>query len=399
MKQVSNSLLTINLIPFTANVSVPAVPRVKNGMNARRFTPFNSYWKNGSQGCSALPGLSCLPRSFVRSWLGEGRIRSLLHKIGSALVAVSATVILIQSASGADGLVVNLKEAALVQSATILLKDVADLRGPDSNQIEKLLQITLGSSPEFGSVKILTRHQIEQCIEAAVGPLRSDAFSGAAAIHVRVKGKAVNPEDIAALLKAYLRKTASWKDSEIEIRSVGNLNGIELPPGNAELRLSSAAPLMSYKSIHAPIEIVLAGKTLRCFWITAAVAVNAEILVAAKRISLGKIVQAGDVEIKAVAIADLRGAYARSFEDVVGKAAGRIYSPGDPVRCESFTVPSLVKSGEIIQLRLEREGIALTSQARAIEDGSLGQVIRVRNVEFSSIVKAQVTGRSQVTLQ
>jgi flagella basal body P-ring formation protein FlgA len=40
----------------------------------------------------------------------------------------------------------------------------------------------------------------------------------------------------------------------------------------------------------------------------------------------------------------------------------------------------------------------LNSQARAEEDGKLGQMIRVRNQDFSTVIKAQVIGRSQVIL-
>jgi flagella basal body P-ring formation protein FlgA len=399
MKQASNSLLTLSQILFKANSSVPALPRVKAGTNDRHFTPFNIYWKNVEQLCSILPGLSCSPRSFVRSWLGEGRIRSLLYKFGIVLMAVGAMTFSVLIAPGANGLVISLREEASVRSATILLKDVADVRGPDLDTIEKLSQISLGPSPEFGSVKTLSRHQIGQFIQAAAGPVRSEEFSGAAAVQVRVKGGAINAEEVEALLKAYIRKASSWNESEIEISSIRNLNGIELPPDGAELRLSPIDASMGYKSILAPVEIVRAGKTLRRFWITAEIDIHAEILVAAQKITPGKIVQPGDVVKKNIPIADLHMAYARNPEEVVGKAASRIFSPGDPIPCQFFANPSLIKSGETVQLRLERKGIVLTSQARAEQDGKLGQVIRIRSLDFSTVVKAQVTGRSQVMLQ
>jgi flagellar basal body P-ring formation protein FlgA len=399
MKQASNSLLTFSQILFRANLSVPALPRVKAGANGRHFTPFNIYWKNVEQLCSILPGLSCSPRSYVRSWLGEGRIRSLLYGFGIVLIAVATMTFSVWSAPGANDLVISLKKEASVRSATIVLKDVADLSGPDLDKVEKLSQISLGPSPEFGSVKTLSRHQIGQFIQAAVGPLRSEEISGAAAVQVRVKGRAISPEEIAPLLKAYIRKTSSWNESEIQIRSIRNLVGIELPSDGAELRFAPINAIWGHRSILAPVEIVRAGKTLRRLWITAEIDIHAVILVAAQKITLGKIVLPGDVVKKDMQIADLHAAYARNPEEVVGKAAGRIFSPGDPIPCEFFTNPSLVKSGETVQLRLERKGIVLTSQARAEQDGTLGQVIRVRNLDFSTIVKAQVTSRSQVMLQ
>jgi len=49
-------------------------------------------------------------------------------------------------------------------------------------------------------------------------------------------------------------------------------------------------------------------------------------------------------------------------------------------------------------LRLQRNGIVLLSRGRAEQDGKLGQIIRVRNLDFSNVLKAQVTGRSEVML-
>jgi flagella basal body P-ring formation protein FlgA len=399
MKRASNSLLTLYQIPFTAHASVPALPRVKTGTNRRRFTPFTFYWRNGWHRSSVLPGLSCSPRSFVRSWLGEGRIRSLLRGTGSALLAVSMLIAFVQSATGADGVVIHLKEEASVRSATIVLKDVAEVRGPDAKRVEQLSQIALGPAPEFGSVAILNRHQISRLLQAAAGPLSGGLFSGATAVSIRAEGKALNPQDVAPLLKAYIQENSPWKESEIEVRSIEHLNGIELPPGGAELHFSAGDPVVGHSSILAPLEITQEGRTLRSSWIRAEIAVTAKILVAAQRITPGKIVRENDFITKSMPITDLRGDYARSLDEVVGKAAGRSFSPGDPIFCEAFKNPVLVKSGETVQLRLDRKGIALTSQARAEEDGSLGQVIRVRNLDFSAVLKARVTGRSQVTVQ
>jgi flagella basal body P-ring formation protein FlgA len=399
MKQASDSLLTLNQIPFTASSAVPALPRVKAGTDGRYLTPFNVHWRGVEPVGSILPDLSCSPRSFVRSWLGEGRIRSLLYGICLVLLAVIAGALSLQTASGAENLVISLKERAAVQSDTIFIKDVADLSGPDSHAIETLSRISLGPSPEFGSIKTLSRHQIDDFIKAAAGPVSDEKISGSAAVQIRMKGKPILPGDIAALLKTYILKNYSWQESEIEIRSIGNLNGMELPPDNAELRLSPATAVMGRRSIMVPIDILQAGKTLRSFWITAEIVIHTNAWVAAKKITLGQIVESGDFVKKSIAVDDLRATYVGALDDVVGKIARRSFSPDDLIFREAFTDPFLIKKGETVQIRLERNGITLTSRARAEQDGRLGQVIHVRNLDFSNVLKAQVTGRSQVVPQ
>jgi flagella basal body P-ring formation protein FlgA len=121
--------------------------------------------------------------------------------------------------------------------------------------------------------------------------------------------------------------------------------------------------------------------------------------VASQKIPLEKIISADDIVEKVADIPDLRAVYARRPEDILGKASRRNFSPGDPLTSEAFSDPFLVHHGETVRLRLERNGILLTSLARAEQDGRLGQVIVVRNLEFSSTLKAQVTGRAAVRMQ
>ena len=347
---------------------------------------------------SILPGFSCSPRHLVYSWLGEGRIRSLLHGIYCALLVVCAIAFFIRIAPGAEGIVINLKEEASIRSAEILLKDIADLNGLDRDVIERLSKISLGASPELGSVKTLSRHQINESIQAAIGPLCDIQFSEVAAVQIRMKGRPVDTNEIANLLKSYIVKTTPWKDSEIEIRSIGNLNGVELPPDGAELRFSQTPAVLGRRSITALFEIVQAGKTLRCFWIAAETTVHADAWTAVKKIQPGQMVEAGDFVKRSTSIKDLRTTYVRTLDEVVGKIARRSFSPGDLIVREAFADPFLIKRGETVQIRLQRNGVMLTSQARAEQDGRLGQMIQVRNLDYSTVLKAQVTGRSQVML-
>jgi flagella basal body P-ring formation protein FlgA len=399
VKQASNSLLTLFPILFNAITSAPVVPRVKTGVDHRLLTPFYVRRDGMPYWFSLFLGLSCSPRSLVRFRLGEGRIRSLLRGICCVLLAGCLGGASTGLVSGAHGLAIELKEEAAIRSAMVFLKDVATLRGTDSGQLKKLAQISLGPSPEFGSVRTLTRHQICEIVRAAADTISEKNIAGAAAVQIRLQGRQVYAREITPLLMAHLLETTPWKKSEIRIGSIENLKSIELPPGDTVLRFDWNSAILGHRKLLAPIEIVQAGKTLRCFWITADIDIHAGILTAAKKIPLGKVVTAGDIVKMETDIGDLRASYVRDPEEILGKMSRRMYSSGDPLTREAFVNPFLVKNGETVQLRLERNGIVLTSMARAEQDGRLGQVIRVRNLDFSTVLKAQVTGRAEVMLQ
>jgi flagellar basal body P-ring formation protein FlgA len=299
----------------------------------------------------------------------------------------------------ADPLIINLREDAAIRAEKIYLSDIADLRGPNADQLEKLARVDLGSTPAFGDTVFLSRQLIGEIIQKKAGPIPADCFAGASAVQIRLQGKQISEAEIASLLRTHLLNTTSWNESEFIIRSIANAKGFEIPPAEAELKVLSKAALTGQKNISVPVEVLYQGKSLRSIWVTAEVVVRADVLTATNKMLPGKVITPEDVARQSVTISDLRASYFRNPEELLGKVSRRIFSAGEPLTRESFTEPMLVKTGETVRLRLERDGIVLTSLAKAEQDGKLGQMIRVRNIDFSTLLKAQVTGRAEVRLQ
>lgn len=314
------------------------------------------------------------------------------------LCAVAGAAYAVPTASAPSGVRVHLKESAAIRSGRILLGDVAEIRGASPARSDRLAEIDLGPAPQFGSATVLSRSQVLERILKASGAGTAIDLTGAPAVMVRVQGQPVQAGAIEPLVKAWFLNQTAWRDSEVEVRALGGIKGIELPPGRVEYRFASEPNLTGGRKILLPLEAVDADKVLRSFWVTAEIAVRAPVLVASRRIPFGKTVAPGDFQEKVVEISDFRAAYGRAADELAGKIARRTFPPGDPLPLSAFSEPPLVRNGETVQLRLERDGIVLRAAGRAEQDGRLGDVIRVRNLEFSNVVKAEVTGRAAVTI-
>jgi flagella basal body P-ring formation protein FlgA len=99
---------------------------------------------------------------------------------------------------------------------------------------------------------------------------------------------------------------------------------------------------------------------------------------------------------------DLGVAWTRSVREVFGKTARHDFASGAPLSTEAFAETPTVRRGDTVNLRLERDGIVLTSTAKAVDDGRMGDVIRVKSTAFSSgerVLRVRVAGRSAVTVQ
>ena len=78
--------------------------------------------------------------------------------------------------------------------------------------------------------------------------------------------------------------------------------------------------------------------------------------------------------------------------DLVGLAANRSLRPGAPLRGRDVSEPIVVAKGSAVRLVYRTSMMVLTAGGRALEDGAMGSVIRVRNSQSKVVVEARVEG-------
>lgn len=373
-------------------------PLSGTGASGCRFTPIFVCQESIRKYRFFPLGMSSPHHSIFRFRAGEGGIRGLLRAMILALLLPAVCPAGTAAGASSHGLRVLLREEAAIGLPGVFVRDVAILEGPDARQLDALGGIRLADTPAYGETLLLTRHQVGETIRAAAGVLPHGSLAGAPAVRVRVRGTRVTVADIEPLLESCLSEKAPWKGAEVSLLDVNNIQGMELPP-EGTLRLGAGDAVLGKESILASLEMLQAGRSVQKVWITAYIGVRARVLTPVRKIRRGATVAPEDVETRVLKIPDLRAAYARLVEDAVGKVSRRTLLPGDPLPCEALEEPLLVRNGETVRLRLERGGIALTTLARAEQDGRLGDSIRVRNIDFSAVIRARVSGRAEVRVQ
>ena len=401
MKRASNSPLT----HFCSNNRpLVRVPRGYSRTSGQLLTPFHSSQERFAGQSSSLLSLPRPPRSSFRPRLGEGRVRSSQKPYGSdnritVLLSCLAVVLVCSSAAAAENSTIVLKAEAQAQAPEVFLGDVADLRGPDQARLAQLARISLGPAPQAGLIRTFSSDEVRGLIHRAIGSDTDIILTGAPTVQVRLRCRPVTAEEIRPVVKAHVLQATSWLDNEIEIRSIGHLDGLEVPAGDVSFRIPSKV-VFSHSHIQLlPLEVFLEGKSIQTAWITAEIGIKARVLQAARKIPFGKTLSSDDVAEVLTDIVDLRGSYVRKYEDVAGQVLRRTLSPGDPLTREALADPVLVHSGDTVRLHMRRGDINLAILARAEQNGRLGQTIRVRSLEYQHPLKAQVVAAGEVELQ
>ncbi len=86
---------------------------------------------------------------------------------------------------------------------------------------------------------------------------------------------------------------------------------------------------------------------------------------------------------------------------IAGRTARRILLPGEPVPVNAVDDPRLVSRGAPTQMIFEENGLVITAVGAPLQNGGLGETIRVRNTDTNRIVLGTVMpdGRIRIGAQ
>jgi flagella basal body P-ring formation protein FlgA len=289
--------------------------------------------------------------------------------------------------------IVKLRPQATVRGALPVLGDIADLSGEDEKLLALLARTPLGT---VADARLLSRSEVVSLIKNVAANPNEVIVTGAEFTKVSVETGTARVAEIAAVLKSHLASVTQWREEEIEIRSIDNLTPIPFSEGEVLFRIASRGSPASFRSTLFSVEAIQDGKPLRTFWIKADVHVTAQVVQVAKPVAFRSVLKADDLREQVREIDDPRATYFRSTAEAMGMVARRVLGPGELLNQNSVEQPGLVRSGEIVRLLLESGDLRMTVRARALQNGRLGDPIKVRNIDSDRVITAVVTGRGEV---
>ena len=91
------------------------------------------------------------------------------------------------------------------------------------------------------------------------------------------------------------------------------------------------------------------------------------------------------------------GPVALSGEDVIGLVARRTLLPGQSIPMSALAAPRVVRAGSAVKMLFVEGGLEITAVGSALQDGSVGQNVQVRNDDSGVTIMGRV--RADGTVQ
>ena len=185
--------------------------------------------------------------------------------------------------------------------------------------------------------------------------------------------------------------------------------------GQAEVSVGRLDPRLRLAACPSPLQTTLpAGSRLpgratvlvRCdgpkpwtLYVQGKVEVFEQVLVAARQLSRGRLIQSGDLKRVERAVSGLTSGYFTDAERLVGMKVKRPIRSGTPVAGHMVEQRKLVRRGERVMIRAESAGVRVSMAGKALTDGAKGDVIEVKNLSSKRTVEAVVASPGQVRVR
>jgi flagella basal body P-ring formation protein FlgA len=121
-------------------------------------------------------------------------------------------------------------------------------------------------------------------------------------------------------------------------------------------------------------------------------------VVVAQPLAIHKVLEAADFTTRRELVDSLPNRQLLHIDQCVGQEAAEDLPPGTIMTSQLVNPLALVKPGQLVTIDLRHGSVELRSVARAMEQGSLGQTIRVRNENTRDMLDVTVTGNQEARL-
>jgi flagella basal body P-ring formation protein FlgA len=309
------------------------------------------------------------------------------------VVALLLAVLLFAGPARAD--VVTLRPEAFVKGPTIVLSDIADIEG---GQAAALAGIEVGAAPQPGASRRINLAMLTPRIRAAGVDPSTVELKGAASVSATTLSNEVSKDTLVESLRDYILANMPFKPEDCEIDIPQPYDDIVVPDGTVEIewRINPQYHYIGSGGFRA--EVKVDGKLQRTVMMRANINAYAEVLVAKAEIQRGTLVRPELFEVRKELLTNTNGDRVRDPKTLTGQLAKKSIFPGQPFKSSDFEAPQVIKRNQIINVETRAGALVVQSQAVAMNDARIGDLLLCSNPGSSQNFQGVVRGDGTVVV-
>lgn len=309
-----------------------------------------------------------------------------LARAAAVLLAALAFLPVAATAAGKGGTLIQLKREIVVDRDIVRLGDLFDGLG------EKR-ETRIGSAPEPGERAVYSLQQIR--LLARAHGLNWRPSAGRRHVVIRRAAHEVPRSAVQALIAERLDEHHPEQRFRL---SIAGMNPPLLVAADAQPDLSLSRFDLDQKTgrFSARVRAEDSDGDVARTRVTGFARPVYQVLALEQPVARGQVVTANMVALRDVTQRSLSSDVLTHADQALGLAAKRALRPGQPLRAGDLQAPLVLRRGDVVSMVFSAPGIRLTTAARALEDGAVGDTVAISNLRSKRTVYAVVESASLV---
>jgi len=309
------------------------------------------------------------------------------------LLLVLACLGLAQAACAGESADWQLLPEARVDSSGIFLNQTVL---PPNHVV--LPQIRLAPAPSLGQTVSLSRLQITELVRKYAPDLSVTNWSGATQVHISRRTRQFIDSDMTGLLTATLQRDYVKDRGELELHLAHAWEPVLVPDEPPTLKVAELPATGISPNLIVRCELWCGQERVGGWQLAVQAAVWREIPLAHSPLRRGQTLRDADVVLERRDVLVQRDAFLNFPTDDGALELAENVPAGMPVLNRCVHLRPLIRRGRLVEAVYQDGGLSISLKVETLEDGLLGQTVRVRNPKTKRELYGKVQNEQTVLI-
>ena len=293
---------------------------------------------------------------------------------------------------------IRVLKKAEIEDDKMLLGKIAVIKGEDSELVQKLRAIVVGSVPLPGKSRRIDEHYIKIRLKQNGVDLSRIILEVPEKNEISRGVIEISRERIEKIALDFIYKKIPYERNRVKVKKIRVNRGVVLPKGRVTCKVVFPPNMDFFGLIPLSISFNVNGRFQKKVSVTVDIEVLTEVVVTKRPIGRYKMITEDDICLQKRDMSNLSSNIITNSEDVLGKRAKRAINAKTVLRADLVEFPFLVRRGDIVSIIAESDSLRITALGEVKEKGRKGQRVRVVNLDSKKGIYARVLDSNTVVV-
>ena len=206
--------------------------------------------------------------------------------------------------------------------------------------------------------------------------------------------RTIGPDEIIPALQAAMAEQNANSNSAIKLNMTSKSLVASQSKADAKIQVTRMDINSQTKTFTA--DIAIEGDNKQKLTVSGRLAPMISVPVLITQRNAGETINAADIAWQDFEEAYVGNHAITNAEAIIGKTVQRVISANTIIRSGMVASPTLVRKNSLVTITYQNEFMSITNQVKSMQDGALGETVRVINPQTNKIMDAVVSGSDQV---